>query len=151
MHIELLLTNAHGDELGRLPMQTVRLAASGVGTAPPDLAGEMAETSERISLALAQEGMVPTIDEIGLRLAVSRALLAASPDEVKIPITVRPLENAGTRPEAGPDTAYADASEAAAMGTTLGDDEWSDLFSLGDGNPHKGAMEEGAAEEGEYQ
>ena len=136
MNVELLLLNERCDELGRLPMQTVCVAAAGSTTAPPDLPGDMARMGEHIVLALAQEGMAPALDPIGIRIAVSRALLAPQDGAVRIPLTVCPLGEgpadggAAGKPSparpAGPDQVGGDGP-----GATTEAPEWDDLFSLG--------------------
>lgn len=133
MSIELQLLNAHGDELGRLPMQTLRLAAAGVETAHPDLGDQMARTCNRITRALADEGMVPTLDPIDLRLAVSRALLAPGGDGARIPLPVRPLGEGPSDPAAEPGAGnFTPRGAEPVDGVPVDDapDEWDDLFTL---------------------
>lgn len=139
MHITLQLLNRNDDELGRLRLQTVRLSAAGAETTAPDLSGQMSRLDQRLILALAQEGMAPVLDPLGVRLAVSRALLAPAPDGVTIPLQVRPISDGGTRdtgqdvPQNGPQgmTSPGAALGAAPVGGPApGGNGWDDLFVL---------------------
>lgn len=139
MHITLQLLNRNDDELGRLRLQTVRLSATGAETTAPDLASQMSRLDQRLILALAQEGMAPVLDPLGVRLAVSRALLAPAPDGVTIPLQVRPISDGETR-DAGRDVPQDVPRGMASPGAALGADSaggpatggngWDDLFVL---------------------
>ena len=144
LDITLQLVNDHNDELGRLPLLTVRVAAPGGETERPDLAAQMAALEERVGLALAQEGMAAALDPLGVRLALSRGLLSAPSEDgsgrnALIPIPVRPLPApaASSGSTAAPQAPEADAA-------------WDDLFHLerGDSDGPAGDWVPGGAEDG---
>ena len=133
MQIDILLQDPHGDEIGTLNLEAVRLAAAGVETAPPDLSNQMAQMITRLNDALARLGFSPVLDPLEVRIAVSRAVLEAPPGGVRIPLLVQSL---GSRAAAGsPKPAWSASPGASiAAGATNASspqaDEWQDLFVL---------------------
>ncbi len=122
MNITVCLLNNLGDEVGNLNLDAVRVAAAGTETVPPDLAGQMAQLTRRLDGALAERDLAPVLDPLGVRIAVSHALLTASPDGVSIPLQIRYLDG-------GDQVIRSTAS--ASPGTATDSGGWDDLFVLG--------------------
>ena len=124
MNITVRLLNQLGDEVGDLRLESVRVADAGVETQAPDLGGQMSRVIDRLDAALGEMDLAPILYPLGMRIAVSRALLTASPDGVSIPLQIRPLAGA-----AGGRTALPNAGRAQDAAGSGG--EMDDLFSLG--------------------
>lgn len=142
MHITLQLLSESGDELGRLRLQTVAVAAPGMETTRPDLGAQMAQLNERLVLALAQEGMTPILDPVGVRIAVSRGLLSPVGDEALIPLPVRVLGDADVVGKADYPSVVSSITAVSSIPTPNQADAradlWDDLFSLNADTPDAG-------------
>lgn len=130
MQIDILLQDPRGDEIGTLNLEAVRLAVAGMETARPDLSGQMAQLIARLSEALTRLGFSPVLDPLGVRIAVSKALLGAPPGGVSIPLQVQAL--CASQAVRTPEPAYSPISGAVfapAAGSPPADD-WQDMFAL---------------------
>jgi hypothetical protein len=90
--VTLLLTTPRGDELGRLRLPDVVVAAAGEQTAPSGvrLREAMTDFYRRLEETLQREGMAVDLDPIELRITAGRALLGSEDaSEVLIPVLVR--------------------------------------------------------------
>lgn len=89
--LTLILTNAAGDELGRLPLEDVVMAAPGEQTLAGTLPGvQMRALYTRVQNAIAGEHMQIAVKPIDFQLVMSRALLEAEEGhDPLIPIPVR--------------------------------------------------------------
>ena len=140
MQIDILLQDPRGDEIGVVKLEAVRLAAAGVESAPPDLSGQMAQLIARLGDTLTGLGFSPVLDPLGVRIAVSRALLDAQPSGVRIPLQVNPVK---VNPVSGGGTATGAHEKTPTPEDGLGfpttgptadgpaSDEWQGLFELG--------------------
>ncbi len=128
--IHLLLKNARGDELGRLPVPGLQAAAAGECrnvAVRPRLEQQMSDVYQRVRSTVESEGMEIIMEPLDLQIAVSQALLAEDDEaEPLIPLVVRE-----GRKETDCKTEHM-ADDAAT--TELPD--WDDLFRLDD--PGKG-------------
>lgn len=131
MQIDILLQDPRGDEIGVLELEAVRLVAAGVETAPPDLSGQMAQLVARIGSALAGLNFAPVLDPLGVRIAVSRALLNAPPGGVSILLQVRSVHGGETATEAREQTPKPSSSTVSTNAGGSAPDEWEGLFALG--------------------
>jgi hypothetical protein len=89
----LVLTSPRGDELGRLRLGNVAVAAAGErgATERPSLTAEMEALGDRIQSTMAGEGMTVGLDPVDFRIAISRALLQES-DQEEIQIVLPVLQ-----------------------------------------------------------
>lgn len=141
--ISLRLMTARGDELGRLTLGEVQIAAAGEvdgrGNArSPDVAGQMRELYASIGDALAREGMMVLLDRRGLQLAVCQALISPpmpdkaeqsghAEEEILISLPVREAP-ASAMPPSPSDPTGADAPPPEL--TLSGELDWDMLFDL---------------------
>jgi len=141
MQIDIVLQDPRGDEIGVVKLEAVRLAAVGVETAPPDLSGQMTRLIARLGNILTGLGFSPVLDPLGVRIAVSHALLDAQPGGIRIPLHVLPV-NGGVAAMGLPEQTPKLREQASKMSpgassdttkTTAGgpaSDEWGHLFEL---------------------
>lgn len=90
--ISLDLISVNGDNLGRVVLTDHSLGVPGQSAGRPvsrDVDREMSELCAGIRAAVSSEGLEPSLDEIALRFAISKALMTADEDGVKIPIPVK--------------------------------------------------------------
>ena len=122
--ISLILMTEKGDEVGRLHLPEVQVAAAGeVGIAPvrPQLLEQMEEVYAHIHCTLTAEGLEVALEPLDMQIAVSRALLGPDDEEsVLISLPIRELSPDGVD--------STDQSDKPAP--TPEDPDWADLFDL---------------------
>lgn len=89
----LELVTTKGDQLGRLPLEDVVIAAPGEMTTAAKPGVQMADIYKRIQEAIAKERMRLAMPQMDFELAVSQAVLSApSSDTTTVQIAVEPLD-----------------------------------------------------------
>jgi len=115
--ITLVLTTGRGHEIGRLPLDTIELATAGQAgsAASVPLALQMDTVYQHIRAALLQQAVAVAVDDIDLRIAVSRALLTDRGADPEMQITLPVQETPSVDTSADVHSAITD---------------WDDLFDL---------------------
>lgn len=128
-----LLTKT-GDELGRLRLEDVAALPAGASAGTPvreQLELEMDDLCAAVEAAIESENLALLLDALGLRLAISRALLLAEGLGVVLPVPVAPI-SAVRHDEAVGDDGFRrerDVSEAADTAAPVFPDiDWNALF-----------------------
>lgn len=124
--IQLRFTSNRGDELGRMPLPDVHVAAAGEsgGRASVSPQRQVPELCDRIRRAAEGEGMTIALDELDLQITVSRGLLApGNHDDVQISLPVRTSKADGGNGNTGGRT-----EDPQNTGTAIADLD--DLFNL---------------------
>jgi hypothetical protein len=143
-----LLTEA-GDELGRLPMSDVAALPVGASAGSPvreQLEIEMDQLCAAIERAVEHQSLTLAVDPLGLRVAVSRALLLADGPDVVLSLPVAPISAVPLDREAGDDSGSTgltdrgrdhigrrfgrenDSRDSHDSGAAAPDVDWDDLF-----------------------